>query len=318
MFSIRPQIRYLLVFFSAIILILMFSQTNESNMQSTNFNIVFISKIHDHEIEENNYAINRIRDDGTGYQEILNSDSRIVAVDCHLESQTLVFSEGSEYSPIFRVDFDGTDLKPEFDTETSVQALSFSPDGQHIVYSEMSIFYSIELEFEEWITILNRPSQTDQTLQSDFWFAYRSPQWSPTDNLIVYSYHPKDGWGTEPHGIAVINANGSYGRHILETKHWVGDPAWSPDGSHIVFSMQQADSKNLFIMQSDGSGLTQLTDSSGDDILPRWSPGGQTISFSSNRNRQTYQIYTIDVEGNNLRQITQNQGDNYNQCWIQN
>ena len=43
-------------------------------------------------------------------------------------------------------------------------------------------------------------------------------------------------------------------------------PAWSPDGSHIVFS-----APGLFVMRSDGSGITPLpVDGVGETAFPDW------------------------------------------------
>jgi TolB protein len=56
-------------------------------------------------------------------------------------------------------------------------------------------------------------------------------------------------------------------------------PSWSPDGQHIVFERvtRRTDSPRLFlsqiyVMNADGSGQRDVSQSSGDDTEPRWLP----------------------------------------------
>jgi TolB protein len=60
-------------------------------------------------------------------------------------------------------------------------------------------------------------------------------------------------------------------------------PAWSPDGSRIVFSRRH-DSPgpgDLYITNRDGTGEVRLTSDPGDEREPVWSPDGQTIAYVS-------------------------------------
>jgi Tol biopolymer transport system component len=48
-------------------------------------------------------------------------------------------------------------------------------------------------------------------------------------------------------------------------------PDWSPDGGWIVFASWRDGQAELYVMKADGSNLTRLTNSPGDDELPAWS-----------------------------------------------
>src|SRR6266542_3019965 len=66
------------------------------------------------------------------------------------------------------------------------------------------------------------------------------------------------------------------------------DYAWSPDGSKVAFSGssnpdQHAAYSAIFVMNADGSGLTQLTPDSEVDSGPAWSPDGTRIAYASGR-----------------------------------
>jgi len=82
--------------------------------------------------------------------------------------------------------------------------------------------------------------------------------------------------------------------------------AYSPDGHRLVFLRESAEA--LFVVKRDGSGLRQLTPSSG-MILSfgggRWSPQGNEILFSAQvpdrSNRRS--IWLVHSDGSGLRQI---------------
>lgn len=52
--------------------------------------------------------------------------------------------------------------------------------------------------------------------------------------------------------------------------YWAYKTSWSPDGKQIVFSVLINGDFELFIVNNDGTGLTQITDNSDTDITPFW------------------------------------------------
>ena len=55
---------------------------------------------------------------------------------------------------------------------------------------------------------------------------------------------------------------------------WVDEhPSWSPDGEYVVFASTRDDHHaEIYRMRRDGTAITRLTKSEGDDWLPRWIP----------------------------------------------
>jgi Tol biopolymer transport system component len=59
-------------------------------------------------------------------------------------------------------------------------------------------------------------------------------------------------------------------------------------------------------MNGDGTGLVQLTDNLGDDLLPRWSPDGQKIAYVCG-DASGGHVCVMNADGSGLTQLTQNQ-----------
>ena len=95
----------------------------------------------------------------------------------------------------------------------------------------------------------------------------------------------------------------------------VRDPVVDYDGKTIVFSYRPAgdDTCHLFEIQSDGTGLKQLTDGQWDDIEPCFLPDGG-IMFVSSRGRRWVNcwltrvatLYRCDRDGKSIRLISPN------------
>jgi hypothetical protein len=55
-------------------------------------------------------------------------------------------------------------------------------------------------------------------------------------------------------------------------------PAWSPDGTRIAFARWVGDAPDLFVIDADGTHLTRLTDTPGQDAEPVWKPDGTALA----------------------------------------
>lgn len=112
--------------------------------------------------------------------------------------------------------------------------------------------------------------------------------------------------GTQ-HEIVVVNADGT-GEVVVSAGEPGSDratfleedraPAWSPDGSMLVF-MSQAQvpsccgSWQLWAVNRDGSAITDLTgDETVNDLYPSWSPDGASIVFTRSSNGAN-DLYTM-------------------------
>jgi TolB protein len=72
---------------------------------------------------------------------------------------------------------------------------------------------------------------------------------------------------------------------------------------------------DIYIMNADGSGLKRITREPTLDRMPSWSPDGTKIAFMKDERAiqepETRDIYTIRVDGTDLRQLTDEGLDEY-------
>jgi Tol biopolymer transport system component len=87
----------------------------------------------------------------------------------------------------------------------------------------------------------------------------------------------------------------------------------TPASRQIVLASNEVGSWNLFRMNLDGTGKTQLTFDPGDEWSPAWSPDGSQLAYQS-KQRETWQIMLINWDGSQPVQLT-SQGNNENPSW---
>ena len=79
-------------------------------------------------------------------------------------------------------------------------------------------------------------------------------------------------------------------------------PAWSPDGTKIIF---EAELLGLWTMNPDGSNRTPLSTIFGPDRYASWSPAGNKIAFVSYRSQlPNEEIWKMDANGANQVALT--------------
>lgn len=132
---------------------------------------------------------------------------------------------------------------------------------------------------------------------------YSRPRWSPDRRRIVFARTAEG----SPSAIYVIDVDGKSGMVRLADG---ADPAWSPDGKRIVFASNGGSSGSsfgIYVMNTDGSGLRQLTSpnnpdqcsagASANDLKPDWSPDGQKILFERQFNTAEDGGYDCGLDG---------------------
>ncbi len=170
----------------------------------------------------------------------------------------------------------------------------WSPDGQRIAFTSDRT--------GRWqIWTMEGDGSSPRQLTDDP-VAAQTPDWSPDGKLIAY-----DGGPNETSDIWVIPAAGVEPIPITNNKVQETAPAWSPDGQQLAFMGKVGDYWQIFVANADGTGAGQVTGGETDHRYPRWHPGGRRIMFNTRTrepNLQVGQIYIMNADGTNRRQIT--------------
>jgi Tol biopolymer transport system component len=81
----------------------------------------------------------------------------------------------------------------------------------------------------------------------------------------------------------------------------------------LAFAASRPGASGIYLITSDGVE-TRLTREIYDASHPAWSPDGKSIAFNARVNGRE-EIFVMDAGGANVRQLTENQGDNYYPSW---
>jgi hypothetical protein len=83
-------------------------------------------------------------------------------------------------------------------------------------------------------------------------------------------------------------------------------PAWSPQGNLIAFDSCRGTSCGIFVVQPNGQGLRQVTSDGGGKVA--WSPNGRRLAYSAETDGDP-EIWVVNVDGTGRRQLTKNSGN---------
>jgi Tol biopolymer transport system component len=82
----------------------------------------------------------------------------------------------------------------------------------------------------------------------------------------------------------------------------------------LAFVGNEDGDDEIYSINPDGSGVTQLTKNTVTDGGPAWSPDGQQIAFASNRDGN-YEIYVMGADGSNPTRLTNDASGDYHPTW---
>ncbi len=144
------------------------------------------------------------------------------------------------------------------------------------------------------------------------------PSWSPDGRQIAFAsfrhciFEPGGGCYSE---IFVMNTDGSEVTKLTARRDTSSfGPTWSPDGRRIAFQstaftpgtffpIQNVD---VFVVNVDGTGLSQLTTTPEHELAPAWSPDGNRILFLEGEGAR---LFVMDANGSNRVRLTDGPDD---------
>ena len=92
-------------------------------------------------------------------------------------------------------------------------------------------------------------------------------------------------------------------------------PDYSPDGARLAFTSTRSGVQEIWIGDSDGSNLRQITSRAGALCsTSQWSPGGRAVLFNSRREGSA-DLYVLGPETGELRRLTDDPSDEGEPRW---
>jgi TolB protein len=129
---------------------------------------------------------------------------------------------------------------------------SWSPEGKRIAFNS-----NLTGDHVMYIVDVDGSNLVDLSSVGEGW----QVDWSPDGRSILFTSHRDhpDNYTD----VYVMRPDGSGVKRLTQARAYT--PAWSPDGSHIVFC-----APGLFVMRADGTGIESLPVGVGETSLPDW------------------------------------------------
>jgi Tol biopolymer transport system component len=127
---------------------------------------------------------------------------------------------------------------------------------------------------------------------------------SREDNVI----RPTHGLGPR---VLLVNAS------ILIAVWAVASPVVAMDGrtrDRIAFASDRSGNFEIYVMNADGSGVTNLSNHAANDLFPAWSPDGKRIAFARGSGLAR-ELYVMDRDGANQTRLTFNSVADVQPVW---
>jgi dipeptidyl aminopeptidase/acylaminoacyl peptidase len=218
------------------------------------------------------------------------------------DGRQIIFTRGGvdavndrRYSALWIMDADGS--RKRFLTKGS--SATWSPDGTRIAYVAPGEPRGSQI-FVRWMDAEGATTQVTRVERGA-----GNLRWSPDGTRIAFSMSVED---AEPWSVTLPprpeGANWTEGPKIVRRLDYRADRQGFVDTSH----------SHLFVVPADGGTPRQLTDGEWDHSGPEWTPDGREILFSSLREEESdwmwreSEIYAVEVEGGNIRQLTHRHG----------
>ncbi len=108
--------------------------------------------------------------------------------------------------------------------------------------------------------------------------------WSPTGLHMAYFVREEGISGLYLLDVQSGRSRRLYASESLQPRGIGGhQPVWSPDGTRLAFVLPTAYATDVYLVNADGTGFSNLTNSPSYDFWPSWSTDGQKLAFVSDR-----------------------------------
>ncbi|MCZ6635211.1 MAG: DUF5050 domain-containing protein [bacterium] len=281
--------------------------------QSPNL-LAYCSRIVFESYRDGNAEIYAINPDGTGLTNLTQHPSDDQAPRGSPNGHRIAFETNRDGSfDIYVMNPDGTGLLNVSNLPMgaffSDAQQPWSPDGDKISFHSQGDIYAVNIDGTGLANLTNHPAgDGNQTWSPDG----KHLAFITSRDIVANSFGEEDG---NPE-LYTMDASGNQQQPLIVSLG-TGEttPTWSPDGTRIAFVSQLVGvDSDVFVVNADGTGLTNLTNNPAIDINPVWSPDGKQLIFVTNRDGNT-EIYRMNMDGTGLTNLTENPGRDESPRW---
>jgi phospholipase C len=217
-----------------------------------------------------NNEIYRMYSDATMKVDLTNNAAADVNPAWAPDGKKIAFSSNrSGNYDIYVMNADGSGVTPLASNPADDTQPAWAPDGGKIAFTSMrdgdAEVYSVNVDGTGLHNFTNNPA-------SD-----RDPAWSPDGTSIAFT---SDRGGDDD----IYLRTGSTVTDLTNHTGNDSEAAWSPTGTKIAFTSDRDGNNEVYVMNSSGSGQTNLSNDPSSDSGPVFSPeDGTRIAFTSDR-----------------------------------
>jgi TolB protein len=129
-----------------------------------------------------------------------------------------------------------------------------------------------------------------------------TPRWSPDASRIAFTCFAPSHGVVSPQ-ICMYSLDAGKVVTFPRFRGTNSSPAWSPDGTHLIFSSSMLGNPELFVTDANGSNPKRLTFANGASTSPAWNPKtGQSVVFVSDRDGIP-KLFMMNADGTNSTEM---------------
>ena len=132
-----------------------------------------------------------------------------------------------------------------------------------------------------------------------------------TNIAFVKKFNPKQ------YSLFISDYDGYKPKAILNSKHPIISPRWSPDGKKIAYVSFEKKKPVIYIQNIETGKRTLLANFRGNNSAPAWSPDSRKLAIVLTYSLNS-QIYVIKADGSDIKQIMRTRSINTEPTWAPN